>query len=272
MRPFTVKFLVYCLLPLAVGALLTGMYFSGNIVLQRLVSPALPPLAPDSWREFGLLENLQNFLLLAITCVALAGVARKRLLLERTVLGMLACFTLFVLLEEVDYGVHWKNYFTSEEHFQWFQPAREWDDSLVQRIDLTSNPFNVHNVGKLNLVFKGAANIVVAVFFVILPLAARRMKHPWIRYAAPDPAILMTVAVMLVMRMIVHTLGDWESGLIEAAMAAGETAPRERGTISLNLSEFRELNVYYLGLVYLGNLVFLRGKGPATLPSDEPAP
>ena len=45
-----------------------------------------------------------------------------------------------------------------------------------------------------------------------------------------------------------------QAGDHAAALAAG----REPGAISSNLSEFRELNFYYLLLVYCAGLVFCR--------------
>ena len=64
------KLFFYLILPFLMSMTLTGMYFSGNIVLQRLVSPALPPMSPDAWREFGLLENVANIFILILFCLS----------------------------------------------------------------------------------------------------------------------------------------------------------------------------------------------------------
>jgi hypothetical protein len=252
------KLFFYVVLPLVVGSVLTGMYFSGNIMLQRLVSPALPPLSPDAWREFGLLENLQNAILLAVVGVALWALVRKRNLFERLGFAIILLGAGFVFLEEVDYGTHWYAYATSDHDFQWFQPKSEWTEETVSKIDFSTDPFNLHNRGSINTIMKSGANLGIALIFVVLPFTAHRVNNKWLRYFAPDRAIVLTVLVMVILRFAVHALGDWEKDLIAQAVEAGLPAPREQGTISLNLSEFRELNTYYLGLLYVWTLAFQR--------------
>ncbi|HQL93280.1 MAG TPA: hypothetical protein P5069_06345 [Candidatus Hydrogenedentes bacterium] len=266
------KLLVYLIVPAAVSLALTAMYFSGNIVLQRIVCPKLPPLSPDAWREFGLLEGLQNVVLLALAGVACAGALRKRHALERAAWAGLAVCTLFVFAEEIDYGAHLRAYFFGGTEFNWFQPMREWPPELVGRIDLMAQPVNVHNQPGVNKVFKKAGDLLIGGVFVLLPLLAMRFRNKWLQYAAPDRYAILTVIAIVLLRSLTHALGSWEESqvgtlrdLMEAFQtgqagdhAAALAAGREPGAISSNLSEFRELNFYYLLLVYCAGLVFCR--------------
>ncbi|HRZ17445.1 MAG TPA: hypothetical protein P5141_07765 [Candidatus Hydrogenedentes bacterium] len=266
------KLLVYLIVPAAVSLALTAMYFSGNIVLQRIVCPKLPPLSPDAWREFGLLEGLQNVVLLALAGVACAGALRKRHALERAAWAGLAVCTLFVFAEEIDYGAHLRAYLFGGTEFNWFQPMREWPPELVGQIDLMAQPVNVHNQPGVNKVFKKAGDLLIGGVFVLLPLLAMRFRNKWLQYAAPDRYAILTVIAIVLLRSLTHALGSWEESqvgtlrdLMEAFQtgqagdhAAALAAGREPGAISSNLSEFRELNFYYLLLVYCAGLVFCR--------------
>ena len=266
------KLFVYLIVPAAVSLALTAMYFSGNIVLQRIVCPKLPPLSPDAWREFGLLEGLQNVVLLALVGVACAGALRKRHALERAAWAGLAVCTLFVFAEEIDYGAHLRAYFFGGTEFNWFQPMREWPPELVGQIDLMAQPVNVHNQPGVDKILKKANNIMIGGVFVLLPLLAMRFRNKWLQYAAPDRYAILTVIAIVLLRSLTHALGSWEESqvgtlrdLMEAFQtgqagdhAAALAAGREPGAISSNLSEFRELNFYYLLLVYCAGLVFCR--------------
>lgn len=266
------KVIVYVVVPVAVSLALMALYFSGNIVLQRIVCPKLPPLSPDAWREFGLLENLQNLVLLSLAGVACAGVLRKKHALERAAWAGLAACALFVFAEEMDYGAHVRAYFFGGNEFNWFQPMREWPPELVKEIDLEAQPVNVHNQPGVDKALKKASNIVIGGVFVLLPLLAMRFRNKFLQYAAPDKYAILTVVAIVLLRSLTHALGSWEESqvgtlrdLMEAFHAgqAGDhaaalAAGREPGAISSNLSEFRELNLYYLLLVYCAGLVFFR--------------
>ena len=84
----------------------------------------------------------------------------------------------------------------------------------------------------------------MAVWFVLLPLAALKVDHPVLRYAAPDRYSILTMVAMLVLRSIAHELGDRGFGM--------------GGTINKNLSEFRELVIYYLFMLYVFEMAFRR--------------
>ncbi len=251
------KTVIYLVIPVVLSLLLLGMYFSRNLVLQRIVSPKLPPLSPDSWREFGLLENLQNLLLLLMLGAACAGIYRKKWVLEKVFWAVALLGILFVFLEEIDYGRHIWVYLNSTDDYQWFLPMKDWPPALIAAIDLDQAPLNIHNYPGLDKVLKKTGDLFIVVLFVVLPLVALRVRKPWLRYIAPDKYAILTVAAMVILRFITHALGDLEEAAVEAARAAGNLT-LEPGSISKNLSEFRETNFYYLLLVYFMDIAVFR--------------
>jgi hypothetical protein len=251
------KWALYGVVPFILVVALQGMYFSGVLELQRLVCPKLPPLHPGAYREFGLLENAQNLLLLGILFVVISGLRRSVVPLQRLAFGLLALFTIFVLLEEIDYGTHIYRYFTTPDVAGWFEPATTPEfQALVSKTDFQSTPVNIHNRGDLTDIIKGVVSALMLGLFVVAPLLVERIKNPWIKYVIPDRFMIVTVAVMVLTRLIARGLEDLDRHFIDLAASQGKV--REVGAMANNLSEFREFVTYYAFLVYLGVLVFCR--------------
>ena len=281
------KVLIYLAIPTALTLTLIAMYFSGNLVLQRIVCPKLPPLSPDAWREFGLLESLQHLFILAILVAACIGALRKKVPIERIGFLFIALFSAFMLLEEIDYGDHYITYLGHDADFEWFLPVAEWSPELIEDLDLDVTPFNLHNRGDLTNLIKDGSTVIIILLFVLAPFVGPRHRNPWAKYLAPDKYALLTVIAMVLLSSLAHYLGDrqWDAikeavmaGLsllykeegaippnlsvwaaIREVCAAGLPVPYDAGgAIRKNLSEFRELTMYYLFLVYVIDLVFCR--------------
>ncbi len=243
MRSIFNKYTVwYVVIPTVVSVVLIGAYFSGVSFLQSIVSPNLDLPNPDAPREFGLLENLQNAYLIAIIVIA-ALAARRRTGAARILFAGAALFTTFVLLEEVDYGLHYYELATGTSKF---------DPNQVR---------NVHNIGDTTKHMKRVADVVLILGFGLLPLVLRNRTNPVVRAVLPSPYCVLTLIVMVLMRSLPHGLQDLGVG--------------DPGTIEKNLSEFRELNIYYLAMLYafdisrrpFGTIGESRDEGPHSLPS-----
>ena len=193
------KLLVYLIIPVGVSLALNAMYFSGNIVLQRIVVPNLPPLPIQDWREFGLIESLQHLLLLGMVCVAVAGVCRKKWGVERLAFAWVALASLFVLLEEVDYGTTFYEYATTPRACGWFTPRSEWSPDLIARMPNEAS-FSLHNRLDLTDLLKHVGDGLLALAFGVLPLVALRAKRPWLQYIAPDRWAVLALAAVLALR------------------------------------------------------------------------
>ncbi len=238
MQDFRTRLFVFVLLPVSVGLLLQALYFSNVPMLEHIIVPDMGDMHGNSWREFGLLENLQNLVLLAIVALAVLGVRRARLALYKLLFAATAVVSTFIFLEEIDYGLHIYEYLAGigeEEAAEY----RNW-----------------HNEGRRAAYTKRVVDVFIVVWFVLIPLFTQRVIHPVWQFLRPTRWYVVTVMCALVLSELAHSLND--AGL------------NPDGMIRRNISEFRELNVYYIGLIYLYELVVLRlGQINPAPPSDH---
>jgi len=227
------RFDSHVVLPGVLSLLLMAMYFSGNAYLQNIVAPSMDKVPLFSSREFGALEILQNFFLLCIVfysarCVMAAGNIWIRLLAT-----FLLLISLFTFLEEIDYGAHFIEYFTGE----YGSLAQEtWDRNWHNK----TGPGGVQNVSYLKL----ATNITMLAGFVLAPLLLSSVRNRTIRLLVPSRWMISTVVLIVMLSLLAHGLDD-----------AGYAMIGDRpGNLHKNISEFRELNMYYLFLLYVATL------------------
>ena len=204
---------LYGVAPFSLGLLFIALYFSGVGFLQSIASPA-------SEREFGLIENVQNLLLLSAAALCWRatrgeGDAAWRWLWR---LATFACLVLF--MEEIDWGDHYWSVLTGAE-----RPAGEY--------------FNLHNQGDINRWLKKLVDVGFVVFFVLLPLAKERLPER-LRPFTPNLHSALTLLGGLLVSELAH-------GLEDAGWA-------NNGSLHNNISEFRETFTYWVGLLYLWEL------------------
>ena len=216
--------IVFVLIPLAFNAVLMGMYFSGISTLQQVVAPTIEWLVPNNWREFGALEQLQNGLLLATLVILVLGALNKRSLLDRACMALGALVFLFLLLEEIDYGIHFYEYFTGRSSGI---EVRNWHN---QRVDGTQNVKR----------FKQLVDVMIVLLFVVLPLARNRIRSAFLRNIAPSRWFVLGLLLAVLYSKFAHVLDDRGLGRIDGV----------EGNLSGNISEFRELSNYYFFMLY----------------------
>ena len=175
-RPATrTRLLLYGVLPLLlVGGMVLGYH-----------SPLRPLVAPDANKEFGLLENLQNAMLIGIALVAAAGFRRKQLQWERICLLVVAGGAIFMLLEETDYGLQ----FTE------------------------SRPVNVHQVGSIEASLEHIARFGGLVFFGGFAILFAKSRNALLRYLAPDRFAVLTILLVTACWEIAIRLPETEGSL-----------------------------------------------------------
>lgn len=240
--------IVYVLVPVALGTLLLGLYFSRVPALQRLVSPKLPPLAENTWREYGVLENLQNALLLVMVVLAVRGAARAGPGRRRRLLAATAVLAALVFLEETDYGAHALRWVNAGD-LQTLAPESAWSEA-DRKASRAQVWFNLHTGGERFKPVKRLVNGGVIVFFVLVPLVAARLRPG--RSARWVPSLWLAAATVVggLVRISAHALARWERASLARTVEAGGT-PWETGSLGSNLSEFGELFLYYGALLYL---------------------
>lgn len=220
------RHLIYWVLPTFVSVALAVAYFSGVGPLRDLVASPVN-------REFGLLEHLQGVILLVTAGGGVVGMRRAENRVERAVSALVALGAAFLLLEEIDFGLHYWEYLFGESGFV---------------------TLNIHNQGENLDVFKTGSDILVVLLFLVLPLVASRASDPRLAYFAPPPLIAATVLAGLAVSAVVRMLDD--------------ASPYAGGPLTNNLSEFRETFTYYALMLY-GLELSLRRKWPAAAQSGK---
>jgi len=207
------RVLLYGALPLAAGLVFISLYFSGVELLQGFASPA-------SNREFGLIENAQNLLLLFAVGLSWRAAGRESSSSGRGLWRVATLGCLVVLMEELDWGDHYWSAISGAE-----RPAGEY--------------FNLHNQADINRWLKKVVDVGFVVFFVLLPLGAKKLPAR-LRPLLPDLHSALTLLAGLLVGLLAHTLEDagWSNN----------------GSLHNNISEFRETFTYWVVLLYLWEL------------------
>lgn len=238
--------IIFVAIPLLINLLLIGLYFSGSAALQQWAAPTIDWLPRNSWREFGLLEMLQNLFLLAVIGILLLTAVRASYLLDKLCFVGAAAVFLFLFAEEIDYGIHFYEFVTGE--YSGIE-QRNWHN---RRID------GQQNVKR----FKQLMDVIMAMLFIVLPLVKNRIPIAFLQTIAPSRWFIAGFAVGIGMANVAHLLDD--AGLATLNGVAGN--------LEGNISEFRELSNYYFFLIYALQL-WRTGRifGPAPEPEEPPA-
>ncbi len=211
------KLALYAGVPAAIVAILMGMYFSGVRLLQTIaVMPYLENVAPNSRREFGLLEFVEHALIIAALIISVHAAIQARILILRSLFIFISAAILFLFLEEIDYGLH---------YYEFMAGVPPEQIATVR---------NLHNIGDRTSQMKHIADFAMGFAFVFALLPLRRAKSAWVRFFAPDPYLALTLILAVLTSRIAHTLDDQGLGV----------------GIRSNISEFRELVTFYIGLMY----------------------
>ena len=211
----------YWIGPTIIGGILVAMHFSGISWMQTFVSPA-------THRELGAPENIQNLIIFSVIILAFQGVKRKVWKIEKIAFVLVAATSLFLLLEETDYGRHLYKYF--------IDPSYRWPI------------WNVHfmQMGLLNRILLVVVYTMLPLFFCILPFVARKSSNLWVKYLSPEPHSLGTVLGMILVSQSSQFLNNLD-------MYAEFS--RKSGMI---MSEFGEGFVHLLFFLYFYEIVYKR--------------
>ncbi len=214
-------FLVF---PAAIELTLIGMYFSGIRTLQSII---VPEVSTNKYinREFGLLENLQNLVLLIIAMFVVRNIIRIKSG-YRWIGILLAMGAVFFFLEEIDYGWHYRELiFGLPEYVKegYFRNIHNSNDGLLRRI--------IQTVAMVSLIG----------LFILLPILKGRSQNlnnikliPGIPFSISGIGLLVITGVAYLLEYINPDMYD---------------------PLNNNTGEFTELWYYYLAFLYI---VYLR--------------
>ncbi len=184
------RHLIYWILPSIITVLFSVIYFLNVFGLAEVI-------APDFNREFGLLENLQLLLLLIIFYFCIKKFKNATVKWEKYGFLFLAFFTVFIFLEELDYGMHYVDYFKGKS-----------TEAVKYEMYIEKKVRNIHNTNQLNGKFKTTSYIVIILFFVIMPLVPESVKERFkgTRFLSPSKWIITTAVSLLITNKIAFYL------------------------------------------------------------------
>ncbi len=211
------RIFLYAVAPASLSLLFIALYFSGVEILQTITSP-------PSQREFGLIENTQNLLLLsaAVICWRATRLEHQSSWRWFWHLGTFACLVLF--MEEIDWGDHYWSALSGTQ-----RPGGEH--------------FNLHNQGDITRWLKKLVDGGSVVFFLLLPLVRKKLPAK-LQILTPD----------------IHSALPLLCGFLTSELAHGlENAGwNNNGSLFNNISEFRETFTYWIGLLYCWEVALRR--------------
>ena len=209
----------YWQFPLIAGIFLVFLNYSGIRGFTELISP-------DVNREFGLLENLQLLLIATTFIYAVKAIRLKKFWFEKLAYVVLSLFFVVLFLEEIDYGIH---------YYEYFVKGVTEDKSIVR---------NFHNQGDNNYYLRQASYVVMVLLFVVLPFFRNKIKNNLLHHFVASSMIIYSFLVYL----FIGQLSRWMPKL---GMPVNESL---RG----NHQEFEELVLYFIILLYVYEIAILK--------------
>jgi len=205
---------IYWVFPLVFICALSYGYFAGKSWLQDFI--ALP-----ANREFGFQEHVEHLLLLVIVVMTILVTIRVRKRVLKLIFFICIAGSVFLFLEEIDYGYHYYNY-------------------LVNGVIFDPVSHNFHNQEKhtINNMMKICYLIMAA--FIILPYIRPEKLPPWLQFLTPSSRLQFTILVLPLtgrFPLWLNTMGY-----------------KTNGSLHDNLSEFEELGIYYIFLLYFSEM------------------
>ncbi|MGI9542337.1 MAG: hypothetical protein ACR2MX_03705 [Cyclobacteriaceae bacterium] len=211
----------YWVFPISLLGLLMFFFFSKIPLLVELVNPKMN-------REWGLLENIQLVIIAVMIGLSIYALRRKKHVLQKWGFGLIAVFAVFILLEEIDYAAHFREYLTGSKE--------SYLDELV-------GTKNIHNYAPNTAkIFKRSVYVLMLIIFIVAPLFKTTSKSNIISYLIPEPKIVITAVLTILVEIIARLLVP----LTDLKLV----------DLTMDIGEFSEIMVYYLFLIYLIQLVF----------------
>ncbi|MEH6811284.1 MAG: hypothetical protein V7677_02025 [Motiliproteus sp.] len=223
----TNKIILFVGVPVLTNLLFMGLYFSGIEYAQHIVSPIIDWLPSGSWREFGVIEQLQNIYLLVIIVVFIIAVFKKPFVVDKSLFLFGTLIVVFLFLEEVDYGIHFYEYFIGQSSGI---EVRNWHNQKA-----------VEGGGGQNVKYlKQAADLAMVIWFIIFPILSSKINWLPLKNIIPSRWFIIGFIISIVFSRCAHFLQEIDLDVINGI----------EGGLRGNLSEFRETNTYYFYMLY----------------------
>ena len=212
---------IYWILPTMVIGLFIYIYFFNPLGLSYLI-------APEYNREFGLLENIQLIIIIAIIILSFKKISNSRINSVSLIFSITFFISVLVLLEEIDYGLHYYDYILGKSKQQ--IESESWNKNLIR---------NFHNQGNLTFYIK----LITYIAFVLLifsPYLLRKIKinNKYLNQIAPRHYLIYSILSMVFLNRV-------------ALYIDKEFKQNDINSLNSNISEFEEVFIYYIVFLYL---------------------
>ena len=226
------KLQAYLVIPGAVAAVLILAYFSGSNLLQSLVAPSFYGVDIISAGKVGALELLQLALLAGVLFFGLRCFFGSEDMVARLVLLVLLGAIVFVTVQEIDYGSHYREVLNRPP-----APVR------VSSWDPIAQPEAPPEAEQVASRFTGMVCALVLLAYLLLPMIPLG-RNRTLRLLVPSPWLSAGAVFTALMYWIAWHLDSNGHSIIEG----------RAGWLSYDLYEFLQLGVYYYLLLTLAEL------------------
>ena len=184
-------------------------------------------ISPEYNREFGLIENIQLITIIATIWVAFKSFIKREIKLIKYFFLGVSLFSIFIFLEEMDYGLHFIEYFSGIAH---------------QKSTAHTEIRNIHNQGNLLPYITKFVYISFALVIIVIPLIASRIKNlnKYIKWLIPSTNLAYSLVAMFI--------------LSQFTLFVEGNVTYELTSLENNLSEFEEVFIYYIAFLYIFEL------------------
>lgn len=211
----------YWIIPSTFLLVCMAIYFLDIFGMSGVISPPLN-------REFGLIENVQLLLILGIFILSIRSVRTSEVRIQRYFFVFVAFFSAFIFLEEIDYGIHYYEYFTSYTIEENSTGAFE------------DKPRNIHNQGRVRQYTMWVVYLGLIILLGLSTFVRNRIfkKDSLIRWLIPSNGffILSLIAMFLLNELTLYLDQNVKDPEITS--------------LNGNTLEFQETFIYYIALLY----------------------
>lgn len=226
------KFQAYLVIPAMLNLVLIILYFSDSHMLQSLVAPRIYGMDSISANKVGALELIQAFILVCALFFGIRCLLGGQGLVVKLVTAVILGLTVFVFLQELDYGSHYREYFN--------RPPVPVRMSSIAPAAAPQAPSEAERVAsQFGLAICGGV-VLLYLLAPMIPVGRNRT----LRLLVPNFWLASGAVLSALLFFLVWHLYRQGHSVIEGVP----------GNLDQDLGEFLQLNVYYYLLMYLTSL------------------
>ena len=213
--------IIHWISPSFVVGICMYIYFFDTLGMSHLI-------APEYNREFGLIENIQLLIILAIIFVSFKKLTKAKTKSIKLVFALILVGSILIFLEEIDYGLHYYDYFIGKSNEQ-----------ISIEFSHKNSIRNIHNQGNLLHYIKLLAYISLGLI-VVIPIVLKRLnyRNKYLNYIVPQHYFIYTIMSMTFINRAALYIDEFLKN-------------NDINSLNSNVSEFEEVFIYYIVFLYI---------------------